>query len=49
MSPVKWLLVDDGTLHGQFHGFDNKSVPGDICVKKHTCSMMIKLIEGSLT
>ena len=49
MSPGKLLLIDCGTLHGQSHGFDNISVPGDICMKKTTYSMMINLIEGSLT
>ena len=49
MSPGKSLLVDGGTLYGQSHGFDDTSVPGNICTKKSTYSIMIKLIEGSLT
>ena len=49
MSPRKPLLVDGGILHCQSHGFDNTSVPGDICTKTNTYSMTIKLIEGPLT
>ena len=48
-SPRKPLLVNSGTVHGQSHGFDDTSVPGDICMNKNTYSMMIKLTEESLT